>query len=113
MKTGIALIADERQRQIMSEGYFSEHDDQYTRQELAIAAGCYIVSAEACHYSKNNLTFSGGYRPGEGVPINWPWDAEYWKPTGDPVRDLVKAGALIAAEIDRLQRKTQLEHGAK
>lgn len=30
---------------------------------------------------------------------------ERWEPTGDPVRDLVKAGAMIAAEIDRLQRR--------
>jgi hypothetical protein len=36
---------------------------------------------------------------------SWPWDAEWWKPSPDSVRNLVKAGALIAAEIDRLQRK--------
>lgn len=35
---------------------------------------------------------------------SWPWDEEWWKPSEDPVRNLVKAGALIAAEIDRLQR---------
>lgn len=36
-------------------------------------------------------------------PPDWPWDLKrHWKPTpGDPVRQLVKAGALIAAEIDR------------
>jgi hypothetical protein len=34
----------------------------------------------------------------------WPWDNKYWKPSEDKVRNLVKAGALIAAEIDRLQR---------
>lgn len=36
----------------------------------------------------------------------WPWDASWWKPSADPIRNLVKAGALIAAEIDRLQRLT-------
>ena len=49
---------------------------------------------------------------GEGITANqlldtpecWPWDHEWWKPSDDPVRNLVKAGALIAAEIDRLQR---------
>jgi len=33
----------------------------------------------------------------------WPWGKEWWKPS-DRRRDLVKAGALIAAEIDRLDR---------
>ncbi|MGH3703011.1 MAG: hypothetical protein ACRDT9_00140 [Agromyces sp.] len=32
----------------------------------------------------------------------WPWADEFWKPTGDPVRDLTKAGALIAAALDSL-----------
>jgi hypothetical protein len=35
----------------------------------------------------------------------WPWDPSWWKPSPDPIRNLVKAGALIAAEIDRLQRR--------
>jgi len=35
----------------------------------------------------------------------WPWGSEWWKPSKDPIRDLVKAGALIAAEIDRLQKE--------
>ena len=35
----------------------------------------------------------------------WPWREGEWKPTPDDrVRDLAKAGALIAAEIDRIQR---------
>ena len=37
-------------------------------------------------------------------PIDWPWEDNAWKPSGDPVWNLVKAGALIAAEIDRLAR---------
>jgi hypothetical protein len=32
----------------------------------------------------------------------WPWSFEWWKPK-DRIRNLVRAGALIAAEIDRLQ----------
>lgn len=35
---------------------------------------------------------------------SWPFDASWWKPSNDPIRNLIKAGALIAAEIDRLQR---------
>lgn len=41
--------------------------------------------------------------PGHSPP-GWPW-AWWWKPSTE-IRDLVKAGALIAAEIDRLQRET-------
>jgi hypothetical protein len=37
----------------------------------------------------------------------WPWEQSTWKPSDDRVRQLVKAGALIAAEIDRLQRRDQ------
>jgi hypothetical protein len=38
----------------------------------------------------------------DASPAEFPWDAKYWKPTGDPVRDLTKAGALIAAAIDSI-----------
>lgn len=71
--SGITLIAHERYRQIMQEGWTPEH--------------------VAC----------------ELAPAAWPWDKEWWKPSKDQVRNLVKAGALIAAEIDRLQRKESHE----
>jgi hypothetical protein len=45
----------------------------------------------------------------ERLPIYWPWDQEWWKPSDDPIRNLAKAGALIAAEIDRLQRKAEAD----
>lgn len=42
---------------------------------------------------------------GRGAPAGWPWHPKWWKPTPDDrIRELAKAGALIAAEIDRLQR---------
>lgn len=104
MKTGIEMIAEERQRQIEKEGWTAEHDDAHTWEELSEAAKCYITSSQAALASKNNVTYDDGYRPGEGKPSDWPWDSSYWKPSGNPVRDLQKAGALIAAEIDRLQR---------
>ena len=82
MKSGIELIAKERQRQIEAEGWTPEHDDQHVHGELADAAACYV----------------------DGNPVGWPWDEKWWKPSSDPIRNLAKAGALIAAEIDRLQR---------
>jgi hypothetical protein len=48
-----------------------------------------------------------------GIPRPWPpsWSYNWWKPSDDPIRNLVKAGALIAAEIDRLQRRSNAEGG--
>ena len=42
----------------------------------------------------------------ESIRREWPWDKESFKPTTS-LRDLVKAGALIAAAIDRLQNETE------
>lgn len=107
MENGSTLIAIERDRQILNEGFSSEHDAQYDREELLEAAKCYLLASEACHYSKSCVTYNGGYRPGEGVPSDWPWDEIWWKPSKDPIRNLEKAGALIAAQIDKLQLSDQ------
>lgn len=90
-KTGADLIAAERQRQISGEGWTPEHDDRHDDFELSAAARCYVQAA-----------WRG--KPRRRPPADWPWEDEWWKPSDDPVRNLVKAGALIAAEIDRLQR---------
>lgn len=84
---GIVLIARERQRQIDEEGYTAKHDDQHTDSELVEAALCYLLAEQRGR-----------------LPV-WPWGLSDYKPSvSDPIRNLVKAGALIAAEIDRLQR---------
>jgi hypothetical protein len=90
---GVELIANERKRQVDAEGWTPEHDDKHTDESLACAAACYALPN---HWDKSE--------PWESV---WPesWDISWWKPTPDNrIRELVKAGALIAAEIDRLQR---------
>ena len=99
MKTGIELIAEERQRQISQEGWTPEHDDGHTGGEMADAAVCYIETATL------QDVVDIPYVSVRDTPEGWPWDYEWWKPSEDPIRNLVKAGALIAAEIDRLQRK--------
>lgn len=90
MKTGIELIAEERQRQIEVEGWTVERDkEEHAIGELALAASCYAMTPDL--------------RPAELPPSHWPW-VNYWKPSpNDRIRELQKAGALIAAEIDRLQ----------
>lgn len=87
---GIGLIAAERQRQIEVEGFRPHNDDSYVHDELIRAAIAYIE-------------FRPGKRP-DGPPMGWPWNAEWWKPSDDLIRNYAKAGALIAAEIDRRQR---------
>lgn len=82
-------VKAERQRQVSVEGWTPEHDDEHTEAEMALAASCYAATA-------------GGYAKGQ-MPPHWPWAREWWKPTYGR-RDLIKAGALILAEIERLDR---------
>lgn len=94
MKTGIELIAEERERQISKEGYTPEHDDYHCKGELVDAAINY------CEVTLNSPSAAKKSPP----PPQWPFEKASWKPSDDPIRNLVKAGALIAAEIDRIQR---------
>ena len=87
---GVSLIMKERQRQIEVEGYDETHDRHHTPQVLARAAVAYaLFDDEAGLLSK----------AGENL---WPWGKEFWKPK-DQKRNLIRAGALIAAAIDKLQ----------
>ncbi len=95
---GSERIAAERQRQIAKEGYSLAHDDANDDCQLIDAAMCYLYTAL-------------GVTPSEAAGQWWPdeWDINHWKPTpGDPERDLEKAGALIAAEIDRRAREREM-----
>lgn len=86
-------VLAERQRQISIEGWSPEHDDAHRGYELAIAAGCYAM-------------YTLAYPAGDPPP-NWPWEKSWWKPSKDRRdrrRNLVKAGALILAEIERIDR---------
>lgn len=100
MKTGIELIAAERTRQIEVEGWTKHHDDHHSKSEIVEGALSYAHHAGMQLTSKTPIVYAYG-----GPPPIWPWEASWWKPSPDPIRNLVKAGALIAAEIDRLQRK--------
>lgn len=101
MKNGIELIAEERARQINVEGYEPSHDDEHNRGEMIAAAMCYASVPLL------RLTYKPEWAESEITEVmatKWPWGEEWWKSDNDAVRNLVKAGALIAAEIDRLQR---------
>lgn len=93
-------VLAERQRQIDVKGWTAEHDDEHDDGSLAFAATSYAeFAAEAIAQNDPD--------PND-VPGSWPWVADWWKPT-TPRRDLVKAGALILAEIERLDRAADTE----
>jgi hypothetical protein len=94
--TAIEMIAAERERQIEQEGWTAEHDaKEHNNGDLTKAGISYAAQAATQLKLNTNETCD---------TMNWPWDYKWWKPSPDPVRNLVKAGALIAAEIDRLKR---------
>ncbi len=88
--SGAELIAAERRRQIEVLGWTPEHDDQHEDGELLYAAEAYMF----------------------GDPDSWPWDEDGFRPT-DIIHDLARAGACIAAEIDRRQRIKPASRPAK
>jgi hypothetical protein len=95
---GVDLIRAERIRGIVEEGWTHEHDDTHSLGQLGQAGACYAETAAV-------LVAEGGFEiPSCYVHKNWPFERKWFKPSGDPILNLVKAGALIAAEIDRLQR---------
>lgn len=94
--TGVELIAAERRRQVEQEGWTTKHDDSHCEGEMIEGARAYLSAAFLAEVGR---TWHGD------PPPTWPWNQSSWKPSDDPIRNLVKAGALIAAEIDRLQRQ--------
>lgn len=84
-RAAIDVLA-ERQRQSSVEGWTPEHDEMHSHGEIARAAACYALY--------NTLP----------TPTIWPWESDRWKPTEDHRRNLVRAGALILAEIERIDR---------
>lgn len=93
-------VYHERMRQISTEGFSREHDDKYTGAELSRAALAYA----------NIAALQGRFGITEGADLSqygmhdWPWAKSWWKPSCGARRNLVKAGALILAEIERLDR---------
>lgn len=87
-------VLAERQRQISAEGWSAEHDDAYTDGQMAVAAGYYALASGFPH----ERDIGHGH-----LPVHWPWAATWWKPRTRR-SNLVRAGALILAEIERLDR---------
>lgn len=99
--SGVDLIRKERQRQRArsrsGESYSLSHDDDHDKGEIALAAAVYALPSDVRERNQDLVSIL--------TPTGW-----YLKlATGDRVRELVKAGALIAAEIDRLERRGSTE----
>ena len=89
-----ADVLAERNRQIEAEGWTPEHDDSHAPGSLADAAACYA-----------------GAFDNQPLPATWPWEVNWWKPK-DRRRNLVRAAALLLAEIERLDRADQASRHA-
>jgi hypothetical protein len=104
---GAYRIALERARQIAAAGWPPGAELEFRHEELAAAAACYAMPHSDARRWASRLE--------NGAPLGWPFPADQWKPapsTGgeeisqptraDRIRELEIAGALIAAELDRL-----------
>lgn len=91
MSNAINDIMLERARQVNVEGWTSENDDEHSDGALAAAGACYALAASSADVDDDTHWSL------------WPFDEEWWKPK-DRRRDLVRAGALIVAEIERIDR---------
>lgn len=96
--TAIEEIAAERARQKAVEGWTEAHDDTHDHEEMASAAACYAMPRSFRRLAMPYVD--------DVLSRLWPWDSKWWKPDTRR-RDLVKAGALIVAEIERLDRAAQ------
>lgn len=97
MKTGLLMIEQERLRQITREGFSLEHDLQTSAPgQLAMAAACY-AAPEAIYAFRADA--SGSTECVDAWPPGWnlAWDK---RKKHDRIKQLVIAGALIAAELD-------------
>lgn len=86
MKTGIELIAEERKEQVEKHGYDVVHDTKFYSNNELVKSALFCIAPNFFEWPYN---WSDEHR--EGI---------YGK---DRVSQLKIAGALIAAEIDRLQ----------
>lgn len=112
-KNPLELIALERKRQIEAEGFTPAHDDAHEFGELALVAALYASPVRLFEQAKD---LSGDIYLRDPWPSDWftKWDKRRY--AGDIVEPatytrqerfnlLVKSGALIVAEMERIQRQ--------
>ena len=97
VSSAIKDVLAERRRQVEAEGWTPDHDDEHAPGEMSQAAACYAKYGDWAAYRNT-------------APNDWPWHESWWKPS-DSRRNLVKAAALILAEIERLDRIESPKNG--
>lgn len=113
-------VAAERRRQVEAEGWSTDHDDKHDDCSLVEAAVCYAAPLmQPTKIVPDHIFHNGRAQAGDQewtpvgavtVPERWPWDGKWWKPRGRR-NNLVRAAALIIAEIERLDRAALLSTG--
>jgi len=88
---GAGRIAIERERQITEECHNAKDDEKWDDGQLPLAAICYAMTVARPHVA-------------DVITSWWPWPRPWWKPSQSPIRNLEKAGALIAADLDRQEK---------
>lgn len=103
----IADVVAERQRQIETEGWTEAHDDHHDDRSMALAAACYTQQYVGRAWLIDSFSDGARRYQSDQMPRDWPdsWSEKWWKPK-TPRRDLVRAAALLIAEIERLDRMT-------
>ncbi len=92
LSPAMTAVIEERYRQIEVEGWSAEHDESHERGELANAGAHYAF------YAGRDIA----------MPTTWPWDRSWWKPQNFR-RDLVRAAALILAELEKFDRRRKAQ----
>lgn len=98
MKTGAELIALERAEQMQKHGFTPDKDQVYTDKQLLSAALSALFQDRSLFIDTGTVPHPSDYWPTD-------FDGEFLQKISDKDRipQLIVAGALIAAEIDRLQ----------
>lgn len=111
MEKIVQQIVDERKRQKEVEGWLPEHDDKHKTGELALAAACYagnirLTDSEEGGSSDGDIRHVFVKGKSSYSKSIWPWDSEWDKrDKHSRKKQLVIAGALIVAELERLERQ--------
>lgn len=103
MSRAAADVLAERRRQVEVEGWTPLHDDGHEMGELGIAAALYALPYDVKLCGEPVLKQEDFIGLHMTLEIVCGWDL---KPEPDHRRRLVKAGALVLAEIERLDRVT-------